>query len=346
MQKLKLTRAQQIYPLTEFMRSAGIAVDSYLSKHKLPLRMLDMPDLYVDENLVWRLMENLAWREGLSDLGHRLGTGLDLAQLGNVGEIICSQASLVQGLRTACHLLNVESLGSIFELNSENGYIYFGVRNRYHDERIPPIVELYDLELLRRIVESSTGKFWLPPTINLRMGALPDEFESTKICSGALNFNCSHTAIAIPKRLLSLPMANYDSREFSLPINIQDDPTTADLKFTCEVTLLLEGYLGEKLDIAVAADLMHMSKRSFQRKLTQAGVSFRLIVEEARFDMAKKLLDRTDLNITEIGFELGYTSTNNFSRAFQKWAGVSPTDYRFRTLELAASAEFEEQNTF
>jgi AraC-like DNA-binding protein len=86
--------------------------------------------------------------------------------------------------------------------------------------------------------------------------------------------------------------------------------------------------MGEELNLRNLAELLYISERSLQRRLTESGTSFRQLQEETRFDLARQLLHETQDSVTEIGFELGYSNPANFTRAFQRWAGVSPRRYR------------------
>ncbi len=57
-------------------------------------------------------------------------------------------------------------------------------------------------------------------------------------------------------------------------------------------------------------------------------MSFRLLVEQSRFEIAGALLRETDLRVQEIATRFGYGTPSAFTRAFTRWAGRSPTEYR------------------
>jgi AraC-like DNA-binding protein len=81
----------------------------------------------------------------------------------------------------------------------------------------------------------------------------------------------------------------------------------------------------------VAAKL-GVSRRSFQRLLEANGNNFNHIVAEVIFSRAKTLLTRETASITEIALELGYRDAAHFTRAFKRWAGVSPNGFRNRQV--------------
>lgn len=71
-----------------------------------------------------------------------------------------------------------------------------------------------------------------------------------------------------------------------------------------------------------------MSSRSLRRKLEQENTSFRALVEEERRQTAMQMLSGSDMKLDELAVHLGYTDTASFTRAFRRWMGVSPGEYR------------------
>jgi AraC-like DNA-binding protein len=68
--------------------------------------------------------------------------------------------------------------------------------------------------------------------------------------------------------------------------------------------------------------------RTLQRKLHNVGVTYRELVDEVRFDTACRLLRQPQTNVKDVAKAIGYQDPSNFNRAFQRWAGVSPSEYQ------------------
>lgn len=83
-----------------------------------------------------------------------------------------------------------------------------------------------------------------------------------------------------------------------------------------------------------------VSTRTLKRHLRETGASYRQLLDGARQLHATELLARPGLTIEKIAERLGYSSGANFSRAFQRWVGVAPGQYR-GSVELAVSGAGE-----
>lgn len=86
---------------------------------------------------------------------------------------------------------------------------------------------------------------------------------------------------------------------------------------------------------SVAVEL-GLSERTLQRRLTDAGRTFQQLAEEARRELARHYLGRSQAEYHEIAFLLGYEDANSFFRAFHQWEGVTPGEWRERHAEPVA----------
>jgi AraC-like DNA-binding protein len=76
------------------------------------------------------------------------------------------------------------------------------------------------------------------------------------------------------------------------------------------------------------AKQLHMSPRTLQRKLAETKLTYQQLVDETRKDLALRYIDDAKRSISDITFSLGFSQPSVFTRAFKRWTGVTPTDYR------------------
>jgi AraC-like DNA-binding protein len=85
---------------------------------------------------------------------------------------------------------------------------------------------------------------------------------------------------------------------------------------------------------AVAGELA-LSGRSLQRRLELEGTSYARIVDEARRSQAVALLSAPGVSVGEVTWLLGFSEQSAFSRAFRRWTGASPSEFRREARERA-----------
>lgn len=81
-------------------------------------------------------------------------------------------------------------------------------------------------------------------------------------------------------------------------------------------------------DVQGVAQSLGMPVWKLQSELRSAGTSVAEIRNEMRRELAIDSIRSTDTEIAQIAGSLGYTSSSNFSRAFRKWTGLSPSQFR------------------
>ena len=73
-----------------------------------------------------------------------------------------------------------------------------------------------------------------------------------------------------------------------------------------------------------------MSGRTLQRRLSDRGYSFQRLVDQARRELAERLLKETSYPLAEVAFLTGFSEQSAFNRAFKRWAGQTPRSFRIK----------------
>ena len=103
----------------------------------------------------------------------------------------------------------------------------------------------------------------------------------------------------------------------------------------CKAVVLERLAAGESPDVDMAK-VLHMSRRTLQRKLAEADLTYQKLVDETRRELALRYIEDSTRSITEITFLLGFSGQSAFTRAFRRWTGKSPTDFRTGGIRRAA----------
>src|SRR6266480_3127580 len=114
----------------------------------------------------------------------------------------------------------------------------------------------------------------------------------------------------------------------------------AEKTFSEQAKAILKKLLaGQRPGIQDLARELHLSTRTLQRRLTEQGITFQRLLEEARRELARHYLLHSSRELNETAYLLGYEDANSFFRAFHHWEGTSPGHWR----ELQKSSATEAQ---
>ena len=95
------------------------------------------------------------------------------------------------------------------------------------------------------------------------------------------------------------------------------------------VVEFIQEHLAEEISLNALAELAHLSLYHFARAFKQSfGAPPHHYHMARRMDRARSLLQRPALSVTEIGMQIGFRETSSFTRAFRKFTGLTPTEYR------------------
>jgi AraC-like DNA-binding protein len=147
-----------------------------------------------------------------------------------------------------------------------------------------------------------------------------------------LRFNAAQDRIVYERADLDLPFITHDQDHLArllptLEASLQEQSATTSLRDKVW-NVLARGMRGSHLRMAQVADALHLSPRTLQRKLGEAGTSYQQLLDQVRRHLAQRLLNATDLDTGEIAFLLGFEELNSFNRAFRQWEGETPTRWR------------------
>ena len=151
-----------------------------------------------------------------------------------------------------------------------------------------------------------------------------------------LGFNRPNTVIAFEASYLDLPVVQ---NERSIKEFLRTAPESILVKYkngsslAARVRRRLRQYLPSEVpDFERLADELNMTPATMRRRLHEEGESYQSIKDQLRRDLAISFLSHSSRSVMDIALELGFSERSAFHRAFRKWTGASPGEFR-RTLQ-------------
>ncbi|USH01152.1 AraC family transcriptional regulator [Grimontia kaedaensis] len=112
----------------------------------------------------------------------------------------------------------------------------------------------------------------------------------------------------------------------------------SNISFQIESRIVEELPLGAPSQADVAKQL-GLSLRNLQRKLNDQGTCYKELLDNTRKRLTMNYIRQPHMSISEIGYLVGFSNVANFNRAFKRWEGCAPGEYRHRYLSSNTLAE-------
>lgn len=321
-----------IMGLFAFVEAMGFAPEAVLEGTSFRLSSFADIDGYITENEYDTLYENCIRLTGDSLFGLHMGATLSLQQLGVLGYLLMNSDSFQSALKAYENFQSSlgESVVIRTQVNNSTTRISFEILGVHKTRRHR--VESFFSALLRA-GEELTGRDIRYLNVGTTFDIMSsDKDEYSKILGlvpGAANENF----VEFSSTYLNLPIIN--SVPELTPVfesKLQDKMSRLDTdSFAKKVRRELSRRIGkEKMtSLESISEFFGMSERNFQLKLEQEDTSFRHIHEEAQADFAIRFL-KNNSPIAEIAYALGFSEPSAFQRAFKRWTGKTPGQFRLR----------------
>ncbi|MDG9670097.1 AraC family transcriptional regulator [Hahella sp. CR1] len=181
-----------------------------------------------------------------------------------------------------------------------------------------------------------TGADVSPTLIRFQHSRPQDIQEHERLFRCPLQFSCDSIEVRFPVAYLDLPLRQHDPAmlalldEYADRLLLQLNPE-ADFrdKVKAALTDLLQA--GD-ISLKKTAQTLGLSERALQRRLQEEGRSYQQILDDTRRELALRQISDKRLDLSEITFFLGFADQSAFQRAFKRWTGRTPGQYR-RELE-------------
>ncbi|OAF09800.1 hypothetical protein AYJ54_11365 [Bradyrhizobium centrolobii] len=339
---IPLTRCQFLIPFAEIHSEIGGPTAALLAKFQLPASLEEKADHYVPLLPAVRFATTAQESQGLSEIAFRAAQRLSFDHLSEAMRVRIRHApTLFVALQQMCKWAPIEDTTLHLWLEPCGGSMkvcsrLIGTEGISHLEISQWLQNIFVMHIVRQFA----GANWSPRVIAFEAHYTPSievqlYWPNTRFISGQ-----KASWIEVPLELVSL--TNPANDFLQTPSKNELQPIGRDVVSVLRLTL--PAYLDEGgLTITQAAEMLRLSVRSLQRKLSLAGITYAGLLEQARFNNAIKLLSDTETKIIDIAFSSGYADPAHFARAFRRISGCTPREFRQRrrngTSEIGRAAD-------
>lgn len=318
----------------EVARERGVDRDAALRQAGVDPARVDDPAGRLSLVEIWRVHEAVAARLDDPTFGFETGCRLPLTAHGTLGYALMCAATPREAIAILERFWHLRGRGVAMHARARDDELFLEVV-----PELPMPTWLRDQVLASMLASMWRGITFLMPSAATMTeiwlpGPEPRGFEAVRDRLPRVRFEvpiAGVRSVGDPTLLdRPLPTANPEGLAHALAACERDsacmgagaDPLVARARAALD--LGARGYLPP----SAVAKALHVTPRTFRRRLQEQGTSYLTLREEARRRDACRLLARPELTIKEIGALLGYQEPANFTRAFRGWMGVPPSAWR------------------
>ena len=198
------------------------------------------------------------------------------------------------------------------------------------------LAEWLNLQAIISVIRSVVGDTWCPSELCFVSPGRPPQavlaaFPNTRILVGQPKTSVIVARAAIARPCSDVTLSTQDTLASLSSKDVNDGESA--WAFVSLLRMLIQPYINDGLiDVTFAAEMAGVSTRTLQRRLKQSGSSFTQIVQEARFELARQHLNQPGMKVIDVAMMSGYESPQHFTRAFRRFTGITPSQYRDQSL--------------
>ena len=331
---IALVRAAFGQPFQMMLDRIGCSWKADLEKLGMPADYVVSPMTLIPERPWHCLVNQIAQREDIPDLGLRIGNETPFSDIASMSLSFRSCGTLQELLSTFCSLAPEQSSTRRIDIvRGTNGVWLRDTGTSLLGDRQSDIqIRLYILLGMIQVVQLALGKSWHPRAIELPFKYNKAIEQSEYLGAEHIYFDRAYSAIEVPLEALS---ATIQHKPESRRLNIAAEETgmtgAVPVEFDYSVQQAIYSCLtANNCHIDNIALLCGVSVRTLQRILSAKGISYTELLEQTRREKSRNLVHQDQVPLDAVAHKLGYSDYSKFSRAFQRWFGETPKQARLR----------------
>jgi AraC-like DNA-binding protein len=317
-------------PLRAALQGYGIDFDALARRAGLDPALMSRPNLRYPTARIQKLWELAAAACGDPLLGFKVGALTPPGVFHALGLGIVSSSSVHAALGRIERYSSIVSTNGRLIVVEHGGMV--GLESRPGDLTILPTTHCVDAMVvaLCRLLEQCAGPAAVPAkVIFMRPRTAPDE-TYRQLLRCPVEYDGSHISILFDAEMVKRPVIGGNSelaREADRLAERYVEELTTDPTIARVRGLLLRAIQSGQVDQNGIARSLNQSASTLQRRLRKAGTSYQDLLDSTRRDLALDYLRQGQHSLVDIAFLVGFSDQANFTRAFRRWTGKSPSSF-------------------
>lgn len=312
------------------LEELGLSPEEVLRRAGLPMALFNQQKIVVSTEEFFALYRGIAEVTNDPGFGLKLGTEDRIERYDPIKLAALSARSFRDAVERLSRYKQLTCPEAIRVIERANECAIQFVWLLAHEKEPPLLVDVCFAWVLG-IAHRGAGRRLNPKRVEFqRSPAHREMYEAHFRCP--VKFKSGQNALVFNRTEMKLPFVTYNADLLAAvapQLEAELSEQLAQKTFSEQAKGILKRQLaGERPGVDDLARELHLSTRTLQRRLTEQGITFQRLLEEARRELAHHYLLHSALDLNETAYLLGYEDANSFFRAFHHWEGTSPGQWR------------------
>jgi AraC-like DNA-binding protein len=330
-----------LLPVPGLMRELGVDPAPLLASLGLDAALFDDPENRAPYAKLSHLLELAALATGRPHFGLLVGQRFDGRTLGALNDLMRNCSSVGDALERLVLYLGWHDSGAVpvlLRLGPARVCLGYSI-NR---SSTPGATQVYGLAMAIAylLLRELCGSAWRATEVSLAHAAPHDAAPYAHIFDAPVRFDAELSAVSFPAGWLAHRIEGADPvRHAEIDAQLRTAVQAQDTSLSDKVQRALHMMIFAGTDSAAhLAQFFGLHERTLRRRLADEGTSLQQIGRQTRFELAALLLRNTRLPAAQIASALHYSDAAAFTRAFKRWARVTPIEWRMADARAAQPA--------
>ena len=325
-------QASSVNKIVNFAATYGVPAPSLYRAVALDPAVLSDPDSRIPFSQLVSLYEAAALLTGDDTFGLHLGENIDPRVFDVLGYVAMNSPTIGEALERIVRYHSIWQDGALLILEAADATTK--ITYSYLDRSITQYRQDSELTLaaivaLGRMVTDSD---WSPVEVRFAHVGPVDASEHMRIFRAPVRFSADSCQLTIDTSTLVLPIAKADPGLRAL-LDRHAEELLAKHPRPDSIVDRVRSLIGAELNggdpsLERIAHRLGLSGRTLQRRLREQGSSHNEVLDQMRKDLAQRYLQEPEMAVCEIAYLLGFSESSALHRAFKRWTGMTPSEFR------------------